>query len=88
MSKESQNILIGIITLIINIIAPILLVNTIKDYTRTSEIVGSPSNDIVISEYIPFKHYVIQENLSKINFEEDEESGYYFYSYYFFKFYQ
>lgn len=83
MSKEGKNILIIIITSIINILAPIMLVNTIHDYTKKSEIVGSPSNEIVISEYVPVKNYVFQENLSRINFVEDETTGYYLYSYYF-----
>ncbi|MBQ8430592.1 MAG: InlB B-repeat-containing protein [Clostridia bacterium] len=83
MSKEIKIILFIAISMIINIIAPIMCINTVRDYTRTSEIVGSPSNEIVISEFVPVKNYVFQENLSKINFVADEETGYYLYSYYF-----
>lgn len=83
MSKEIKIILFIAISMIINIIAPIMCINTVRDYTRTSEIVGSPSNEIVISEFVPVENYVFQENLSKINFVADEETGYYLYSYYF-----
>lgn len=81
--KRFWQILTVIITLAFNISAPFLLVNTIKDYSAKSNIVGSPSDEIIINEYVTVDNYIFQENLSKINFVEEENTGYKLYSYYF-----
>jgi len=83
MSKETKSLLIILVTIAVNILAPILMRDMYKDYTKKSEIVGTPSNEVVINEHISVKDYVYQENLSKINFVQDESSGLYTYSYYF-----
>ena len=83
MSKEVRIILTLIITLIINIVSPIMVIKTYKDYTKTSEIVGKPSNSIQVNDYVHESNYVFQENLSKINFTQDEETQLWTYKYYF-----
>lgn len=82
MSKEMKVILFVFITMILNILAPILMIDMYKDYTAKSFIIGSPQ-DVVKIENLDIKDYVFQENLSNMNFVETENENEYVFTYYF-----
>lgn len=73
MSKEVKSIVFVLITMIFNILAPILVVKTVKTYTAKSYIHGSPDNTVVISEFVKKKDYLYQENLSNLTLNEEDE---------------
>jgi len=84
MDKETKSIVFILITMLLNVIAPILLINTIRDYTKSSKVYGSPSI-YEVSDYISSSNYIFQENLSTISYTA-ETSGTnikYTYNYYF-----
>ena len=82
MNKEIRNVLICIITLVINVLAPILIIDMYKDYTAKSFIVGAPDKVVKI-ENLDIKDYVFQENLSQMNFATTENENEYIFNYYF-----
>lgn len=73
MSKEAKIIIFAIITMAMNILAPILMINLYKDYTAESFIIGSPDKSVVITEYVEPKDYLYQENLSSLTFVQEDE---------------
>lgn len=79
MSKEAKIIIFAIITMALNILAPILMINLYQDYTAESFIYGTPDKSVVITEYVKTNDYLYQENLSSLTFVQ--EDGYYVASY-------
>lgn len=82
MSKEMKNILIAIITLAINVLAPILMIDMYNDYTAKSFVIGTPDKVVKI-ENLDINNYIFQENLSTMNFVEAENENEYIFNYYF-----
>lgn len=81
MNKKVGIVIFAILSLVANIVAPILMVKLYKTYTKKSEIYGSATNYDLVSGFTKVDDYVFQENLSSMNFVLDEESGYYVFSY-------
>lgn len=82
MSKETKTLLFVIITLVINVLAPILMIDMYKDYTAKSFIIGTPDKVVKI-ENLDVKDYVFQENLSTMNFVSNGNENEYIFNYYF-----
>lgn len=73
MSKEIKIIIFVLITMTLNIFAPILVIKTVKSYTAKSYIYGTPDNTVVVSDFVKPKDYLYQENLSSMSFVEEAE---------------
>lgn len=82
MNKEIKNIVILLITLVVNALAPILMVDMYQDYTAKSFVIGTP-DEVVKIENLDVSNYVFQENLSKMNFVTTETENEYIFNYYF-----
>lgn len=80
MDKEFKNVVFVILTLILNVLAPILVFNTIQDYTKTSQVYGLPYT-YEVSEYINSKDYLFQENLSTISYTAEQSGDIVLYTY-------
>lgn len=73
MRKEIKIIIFAIITMALNIVAPILVIKTVKSYNAKSYIYGTPDNTVVISEFVKQNDYLYQENLSNLTFVAEDE---------------
>ncbi len=84
MDKETKNVIFILLTIILNVIAPILMINTIRDYTRSSKVYGEPPV-YEVSDYVNPSSYLFQENLSTISYtaETSDSEIKYTYNYYF-----
>lgn len=81
MDKDLKKVIVIAITLVINFLAPILMIDMYQDYTAKSFIIGSPQ--IEINENISTDSYIYQEDFSEIDLVKDSTTGLYYYSYYF-----
>ena len=82
MNKEIKIVILVVLSLVVNIMAPMLMVDLYKDYTAKSFIVGTPDKVVKI-ENLDVKDYVFQENLSKMNFVGTQTENEYIFNYYF-----
>lgn len=82
MRRETKIIIFAIITIVLNVLAPFLVVKMVKDYNKDSHIYGSPDmNYYEVSTYVKTSDYVYQENLSNVLFEEDSANSCWVYNY-------
>lgn len=82
MRRETKIIIFAIITIVLNVLAPFLVVKMVKDYDKNSHIYGSPDMSYYeVSTYVKTSDYVYQENLSNVSFEEDTANSCWVYNY-------
>lgn len=80
--NPTSTIIFVLITMALNVLAPILMIDMYKDYTAKSFIIGTPDKVVQI-ENLDVNNYVFQENLSKMNFVSNGNENEYVFNYYF-----